>query len=325
MLSVLLHEHYGLTGDLELLDSHFGTKIYLVRTDRGKLIVKTLPLSHGARMENEGRITQRLAAQGIPVARLLKTKQGVYHAETGDISVHVQEFVEGMIPAVNTAPDGMLVKMADLLGKMHLALADNEPMEISFGEGFFRKSRARRAKRHYGKKLRASKKQGDTVLISQLEERVKHLRRISKFRINARRLTYCNSHGDFHIGQVIANGGDITVIDWTSACRLPACLEVIMSYVTAAPACAQGEIGADGLIKYISQYAKHRALSAYDLEMMPYVFYFQQILCHYPPPYGNVAETYKPICELINRFARWLYDHAEELSMELSKEASRYA
>jgi hypothetical protein len=62
MLSALLREHYGLDGNLQLLDSHFGTEIYRC----GQYVVKTLPLSHGARMEREGHVTEFLGAQGIP-------------------------------------------------------------------------------------------------------------------------------------------------------------------------------------------------------------------------------------------------------------------
>ncbi|MCL1951583.1 MAG: phosphotransferase [Oscillospiraceae bacterium] len=317
MLSGLLREHYGLDGKLTLLDSHFGTEIYRC----GQHIVKTLPLSHAARMENEGHVTAYLRAQKIPVAEIMKTKQGMYHVGAGDISVHVQEYIEGETPQVNTAPDWMLEKMAGLLGGIHRVLDNYEPMSINFGKDFFRKASARSAKQNYAKQLREAKSGHDSVFISELEERVKHLGRIAAFDIDARKLTYRNSHGDFHVGQVIAEGENLTVIDWTSACRLPACLEVILSYVTADPACADGTIDAGRLKKYIGVYAKHAALTAYDLQMMPYVFYFQQILCHYPPPYSSVAETYQPICGLINRFTRWLYGHAEELSMELCKEA----
>jgi len=316
MLSKLLLEHYGLEDKLELLDSHFGTEIYRC----GQYIVKTLPPRAGD-LENEGRVTDFLLGHGIPVAKLLKTNQGAYQVQTSDMKFHVQEFIEGETPRVNTAPDWMLEKMADLLGKMHLALDGCEPMKINFGEDLFRKSRAKRAKRHYAKKLREAKKQNDDVLVAELEERVKHLRRIAKFRIDTRKLTYRNSHGDFHIGQVIADGENLTVIDWTTACRLPACLEVIRSYVTAAPACADGEIDCEGLKAYIRCYAKHATLSAYDLQMMPCVLYFQQILCHYSPPYSNIAETYQPLFETINRVMNWLYEHIEGLSMELSKEA----
>ena len=316
MLNALLRGHYDLDGGLALLDSHFGTELYRC----GPYTVKTLPLSHGARMENEGHVTAFLAAHGIPVAKIIKTKQGGYHVEAGDISVHVQEFIEGETPAVNTAPEWMLGEMADLLGRIHQVLENYGPMGISFGEDFFRKARARGARRNYIKKLREAKKGNDPVLISELEERVKHLGRISKFRIDTRRLTYRNSHGDYHIGQVIVKEKELMVIDWTSACRLPACLEVMMSYVTAAPACAGGAINSEGLREYIRHYIKHAKLNAYDLQMMPYVFYYQQIMCHYPPPYAAVPETYRPICSLINRFAHWLHDHAEELSMELSKE-----
>lgn len=51
--------------------------------------------------------------------------------------------------------------------------------------------------------------------------------------------------------------------------------------------------------------------------MMPYVLYFQQIMCHYAPPYDNIPDEYKPLCKLINNYTNWLYENVETLSDEL--------
>jgi hypothetical protein len=78
-----------------------------------------------------------------------------------------------------------------------------------------------------------------------------------------------------------------------------------------------GKIDTIGLKKYIGHYLKSFSLNNYDIQMMPYILYFQQLMCHYSPPYSNVPDTYKPICKLINSFTNWLYLNVKNLSKEL--------
>ncbi|KAI4453054.1 histidine triad hit protein [Holotrichia oblita] len=213
----LLGDNYGLqVNDLKLIDSHFGTKIFLMETSTGKYIIKTIPLNGGS-IEKEGYITEFLYNNGISVARLLKTKNNMYHVETNEYKFHIQEFIEGETLKVNTAPDWFLKKSALVLGKINCVLSKYDELDINFGKDFFTESNAN-------------------------EERIKHLKRISAFNIDTDKLTYSNSHGDYHIGQIITRNEELTVIDWTSACKLPLCLEVIMSYTTADPECKNGKI-----------------------------------------------------------------------------------
>ena len=61
--------------DIQLLDKHFGTELYLINTDVGKHIVKVLPL-YMKNVENEGELTEYLCNHGLKVARFLKGKDG---------------------------------------------------------------------------------------------------------------------------------------------------------------------------------------------------------------------------------------------------------
>jgi Ser/Thr protein kinase RdoA (MazF antagonist) len=319
MLNKLIIENYGMEAkSILLIDSHFGTEIFLAETDRGKFVVKTLPL-YVKGMENEGRITNYLYNNGINVAQLLKTNNGQYHVKTSEIQFHVQEFIEGKTLSVNTAPVWFLQKSAHILGKIHNILKNYRNLDTSFGEDFFKKSNVMKTINYYTQLLAKASDENNTSLIPDLEERLRHLERIALFDIQANKLTYSNSHGDFNIGQIITNNEDITVIDWTSASKLPVCLEVIVSYTTEDPSCMNGKIDINGLRKYIQDYSRYFTLNDYDIQIMPYILYFQQLMCHYEPPYSNVADTYKPICNLINNFTKWLYENVEILSNELCK------
>jgi thiamine kinase-like enzyme len=314
MLHKLILDNYGIEiSGMSLIDSHFGTEIYLIETAKGKFIVKTLPL-YVKGIENEGFITEFLFNKGFNVAKILKTKNGDNHIKTNELQFHIQDFIEGETLAVNTAPEWFIQKSAHTLGEMHNALKDYAHLRTSFGADFFDKSNVMETVKYYTELLAKVVQKNDAVLIFDLEERLKHLERISSFDICADRLTYSNSHGDFHIGQIITQDESLTVIDWTSASRAPVCLEVILSYTTEDPACVNGKIDINGLKNYIQNYSEHFTLNNYDIEMMPYVFYYQQLMCHYQPPYNNVPDSYKSICKLINNFTKWLYENTEILS-----------
>lgn len=316
ILSKLISDNYDFeVRDLQLIEGNF-CEIYAMQTDKGKYAVKTLHLGDHD-MEQEGLLTKYLYNNGISVSRILKTKNDMYHVETEDMQFHVQEFIEGRTWTVNTAPEWFIEESAATIGKVHSILKDYGELKSIMSGHFLNKSIISHLQNHYSGKLNEAAEQKDKQLISYLEDRVKYLERVSKFDIDVNKLTYSNSHADFHIGQIITNDENLTVIDWTSACRMPICLEVIRSYVFAAPECRYGEINSDGLKRYINHYLKYFPLNDYDIQMMPYVFYFQHMIWNYSPPYNDIPEAYMPICKLIQNFTKWLYDNIDTLANEL--------
>lgn len=244
--------------DLKLFDQYFGTEIYFAETNIGKYIIKSLPL-YVPGVENEGLITEFLYNNGIPVARFLQTKCGGYAIKTDKVQFHVQEFIEGEIFKLNTAPDWFMEESAHMLGKIHAVLQNYGDINVKseFSDDFFRSTTAIERKQHYSKQLYEAVEKNDTTLVFDLDARITHLDRISTFDIDPTKLTYANSHRDYDIRQIIVQNKDITVIDWTSACRFHIGYEVMRSYVLAAPECKNGKIGSDGLKRYIDRYQKY--------------------------------------------------------------------
>lgn len=318
MISNIVELNYDLKIlNIKLLDSHFGTEIFKIDTDKGKYIVKTLPL-HMTISENEGLITEYLYNNGIKVARQLKSRCGEYVVKTADVQLTVQDFIEGETFAVNTAPDWFMKKSAEALGRINLLLRDYGELPIKFDKDFFSVETAIHKKQHFENELAKAEKVGNQCIIPLWREQIRHLDRIASFNIDTSKLTYVNSHGDYHIGQAIARDNDITIIDWASACRLPVCLEVITSYVFASPSCHEGVIDADGLLNYICIYTKHFPLSQYDITAMPYILYFWHCVCNYSPDeFADIPQSYKAIAELISKLLDWLYDHVDELSKSI--------
>ena len=303
--------------DIKLLDKHFGTELYLINTDIGKYIVKILPL-YMENVKNEGELAEYLYNHGVKVARFLKSKDDNYVVKTHEFQFTIQQFIEGESLSVNTAPDWFISKSAEFLGQTALLLKDYEGLSLRFGKDFFSTKTVYKKMWQYKKELVRAKKTKEMNVVPIWEEQIRHLKRISKFHIDANKLTYANSHGDYHIGQAIIQNNDFIVVDWSSACRLPICLDVVTSYVFSSPTCANGEIDADGLKKYIRQFTEKFPLTEYDIKAMPYVLYYWHCMCNYrPDELGDIPDSYKAIAKLINNFLNWLYDNVDELSEEL--------
>lgn len=318
MNQTVIENHYDLqVSGIKLLDSHFGTEIHAVNTDKGKYIVKTLPL-YVVNVENEGYVTEYLHKHGIKVARLLKSKTGEYAVKTAKMQFTVQEFIEGETFTVNTAPDWFMEKSAEILGRVNCQLKNYGQMPLKFGKDFFSADTASRKKSHYNNEIAKAMESGNKYTIPLFEEQIRHLDKIVKFGIVTSKLTYTNSHGDYHIGQAIVKDNDITIIDWTSACCLPVCLDVITSYVFACPACREGVVDVEGLKNYIRIYTEYFHLAEYDIKSMPYVLYFWHCVCNYSSgELSNIPESYKPTAGLVLKLLNWLYDNVEELSSSL--------
>jgi len=242
LISEIILANYDLIiKDLQLIEGQF-CKMYSMNTNKGKYFIKTYPLEEEG-IKNEGYVTDYLLNNGINVPQMLMTKNGNYHVETAEYQFHVQQFIEGEILALNTAPELFFEKSVNILGQIHNILKDYKgKLKPVLGNHFLDKSAINYLKDHYIGRLYEETKQDDKMLIISLEERVRNLERVSAFVIDENKLTYSNSHGDFHIGQLITDGENLTVIDWTSAGRTPICFEVIRSYVYAASECKNGVI-----------------------------------------------------------------------------------
>lgn len=315
----MLKSNYNLdVSTLTLLDSHFGTEIYAADDGMKRYIVKTLPL-YFEHIDQEGPITAYLREYGLNVARILKSQDGSYVVRTPEFQLTVQEYIEGETLALNSAPKWFMQKSAEYLGKTVMLLKDYGPLPMRFGQDFFAADGVKKKLAEYASGLENARKNGEWNVVPIWEEQIRHLKRILSVHIEPDKLTYANSHGDFHIGQAIVNDEDLTVIDWSSACRLPICLEVATSYVFASPDCRDGSIDAEGLYRYLRCFTEYFPLSAYDVKGMPYVLYFWHCLCNYrPDEMMDIPESYKPFAELISRLLNWLYGHVDALSEELS-------
>ena len=294
----LLEKHYNLhVKSITHVDEGVGGEVYIAETDAGRFVLKGTP--RGAdRADNEPYIAEHLARHGIPVAEYLRAGDGKWFVPRGKTQYLLQRFVEGKTYSYHEAPAWLLPESARMLGKIQLALACYRPLPQVFGQDHFDYLRSEVPRASYMKTLERAKKAGDGDVALDVEYRLSQLHRTRERTYDCARFTVANTHGDFKIQNIICGEGRVAaVIDLSSACRLPLCMEVIRSYTHAAP-----EPTAEGLRAYTEEVMRYTPLNAYDLRNMPYVFRDQLLAFDF---YGQYYSSKHPNRADFLAQARW--------------------
>ena len=294
----LLEKHYGLrVKSATHVNEGVGGEVYVVETDAGRFVLKGTPRGV-TRADNEPFIAGHLARQGIPVAEYLRAGDGERFVRAGKTQYLLQRFVEGKVYSYHEAPAWLLPESARMLGKIQIALAGYEPLPPVFGQDHFDYLRCDDRRASYMKTLESAKKAGDGDVVEDVEYRLSQLHRTRERTYDYARFTVGNTHGDYKIQNIICGEGRIAaVIDLSSACRLPLCMEVIRSYAHVAP-----EPDAEGLRAYTEEYMSYAPLNGYDLRNMPYVFRDQLLAFDF---YGQYYSSKHPNRADFLAQARW--------------------
>jgi len=179
-------------------------------------------------------------------------------------------------------------------------------------------------KRSYQQTQVIAEEQGEPDLAADAAYRLALLPFLERFQFDFDRATCRNTHGDYHIRQLICRENAIrAVIDLTSACVHPIIWEVIRSCTFADPACKDGEIHVDHLKETISRYLKHGYLNPYDLSKMPGYYFYQLLRSNYIRQYINADPSGKvPAREVAvwsTKLCRWFAENGDSLAEELAR------
>jgi len=314
----LIQENFNIeVKSIKILADHMQSKIFLVEAQTGKYVLKEVNSDFLSHPENEGALLEYLYSHGINVARLILTKNNEYIFSYGEKQFHLQEFIDGEIISLNTATDWYLKKSAQMLGEIQRVLRGYNKLPVLFDKDFLDKSTVFKAKQSILDAIKQAEKENKRALVIDLNERLKHIEKIACFKFDLNKLTYSNSHGDYYVNQIITRNQEMIVIDWTGACFLPVCFEVMMSYTYADSECKGGTIHIKRFKTYLNEYLKHFPLSSYDLKMMPYFYYYQLCICTFVPPYDDLPNDYLQITKLCNNLMNWLHINVDNLSNDL--------
>lgn len=293
-------------------------KVYMLESTNEKFALKEMGPNDN--LENECELLEHLISKGIKVPKIYRTITGSHVFIDNGLQYVLYEFIEGTMIDLNSAPEWFLTKSARTLGQIQSALKDYKQIPpIGFGQEFFSKEKYIRSEQYILDKIKQSEEKNDASLTIALNERLKHIKRVSFFEFDCDKLTYVVTHGDFYVNQIIVRDGELVTIDWTHPGNLLACFEVLMSYTYAAPECKDGVIDITKFKPYLSEYLKYAPikLNHYDLKMMPYFLYHYCIFCSFTPPYDDLPIDYFKIANLLDNLANWLYINVDILSKYL--------
>ncbi|MBQ7916132.1 MAG: phosphotransferase [Firmicutes bacterium] len=287
-----LAEEYGLdVQEMCPMSTGVGGDTFMVESLQGKFIYKIADMNEMNHPEAEPELCDFLRKRGLPVSIFLKNKRGEFITWQGQRICHVQKFLEGRTFGAHQAPPWLMEEMPVFLARVHRELREYKALPQGIGHDFFKFMTPERAKKSY---LRSYEREDRPEIKEELEFRVHFLEKIANWTFDASRLTYCNSHGDYTIHQVICGDNKINgVIDWTSACAQPVLWEITRSFFGAEPSCMDGSFDEGKFNQYVKAYESIMPLNTYDRAQLLKVYIYQLAVCDYYSQYLSVEGAKK--------------------------------
>lgn len=298
MITKLVSQLYGLTViKVEKTPEGAGSDTYFITTEQGEFVLKFPSPSDINHPEQEPALCAFLRKEGLPVSHFIKTLGGEYVGkdESGRICT-LQECFRGETLPWNSFSDTLLWEKAELLGKIHNALAHYPALPVGIGADFFRFMTPQRTRLSYEKSLALAISLGEEDNAEDLRYRMALMDRLPPADFDLSCLHCGPTHGDYYISQLLCQNGHINaVIDWTCACVHPLVWELARSYVFAAPECAQGIFDMNRFANYTAHYEKFAPLNDYDKACAKALYMYQIAVCDYYGQYYASQEGNREI------------------------------
>ena len=288
IVAEFLLARYGICASaVSRMTTGVGGDTFRVQAKQGAFVFKIVRADAINHPERESALCSYLIQRGIPASEFIPDNNGQLTTHWSDGRVcHLQRLIPGKAYAMNTAPDWFMEESPRLLGRIHIALMEHEPLPEGIGTGFFAHMTPENALHSYRSSLDFARERGEEAVCEALAHRIRLAEKHRSWRIDPALLTRVNTHGDYTVNQIICADGCIHgVIDWTSACTHPAVWELVRSYFYAAPECRDGGFDERRLQAYIRRYDAVMPLSPADHAHMMDVYLYQLLVCDYYSQY----------------------------------------
>jgi len=195
----LIHQHFNIEIiNIKIITSHSqynDSKVYLIESVTKKYALKEMAPDN--KLEDEGSLISFLLSKEVKVPKIYHTTAGHHTFTNNGLQYILYEFIEGTTFDLNTAPQWLLTKSAQTLGRIHNALTDYKQMLIEIGLEIFSEEELASETQFITDKIKKSIEENDIQLTAALNERLKHIKKISKVKFDCAKFTYVNTHGDF--------------------------------------------------------------------------------------------------------------------------------
>ena len=281
----LLSANYGFSDVSDISQLPGGSaNLWKVQCDGAWYVLKEFQSRYAASdVRNEPMVTRSLAQKGLPVPSFIRKSSGGYVWTLRNRVFHFQRFVEGNVVQKNGAPQWLIFRSAELLSEIHEGMSDlvlpNHWPQTWYGLN------TSKLESEYSELLRKAECMDHAareIVVSDLLFRLQSISDLAQLELQPEMFTYRMTHGDFHTGQLLVSGEDVSVIlDFSAAGSLPVAWEIIRSFTYASPECADGPIPVRGLVEFLGTYLQRMPLLKSDVENMLPLYYSQVLRSRY--------------------------------------------
>lgn len=318
----IIKENYNINDiiDIKQMNNGIGSNSFYINSDKGEFIFKDIEENHMNYPENEGYILEELSKYNIPVSKLVKTNENNYLLNLDNKKYHLQNFIQGKIYSHNTSPEWLLYDSAEMLGKIVQAMSSLRRLPEGIGKGFFQYVNPDNALKSHNDTLKSAYDNNDMDVVYNIKEKIKLIEKWKDIKLDLDKMTCCNTHGDYSVNQILCSDNKINaVIDFTSACVHPIAWEVFRSYSLADSLCGDGSINIEHLKQYIDKFSKYYCLNKYDIEIMPYIYFYQIVVSDYYSDYYSSKYKNKHIllenANMAYKQCKWLDKNIEKVKL----------
>jgi Ser/Thr protein kinase RdoA (MazF antagonist) len=258
-------------------------------------------------IDEEAYLLDFLVENHYPTTNIIKTNNGKNYTLVNDKIICLQKYIDGRTFHDNTVPTEILFESAQLLGRLHTILKGYKQLHHEMDYKWHKQFNASKNVEAYQLLLTNVDKTASDLhnqIYNDLIYKKDLQYKIANYGDFLNIITYGNTHGDYNCLQYICCDKHISaVIDFSTACYMPICWEIMRSYVQSAPECKYGNyIHIPQFVQYIKHYLKQATLTKYDLRYMPYIYFYQLGRSKYG--YKEFLTNAENKQELIN-FAFW--------------------
>lgn len=275
LIRELIERNYNLGTIRDIVKNKIGFgKSYEVQTNCCKLFVKVFSKCNtNVNLNQEIKICSLLNLKGIKCSEFLINRNGEYLTRYDENNIfHIQKYINGDKWNRNTSPIWLLEQ-----GINNLARINNElcKLNIETTEKFKNIDSVEESIKKIGE-IQAYEKTFYHPEFFELLMYKKYLLTDRK-KIDMRKLTIINSHGDYNVSQLITKNSEIiATTDFSETSCIPACYEILKYYTHSSIKCAYGFFDKEEFKYILKIYERITPLNKYDLSSMIDVYIILQ-------------------------------------------------
>lgn len=247
--------------------------IYLVKSEDKTYFVKHLKSKFDEdHIEQESILVNYLAEKGIYIPKVYKNIYGKYSTKFNDSQIQVQEYIEGSTFINNDVPQNVLFYSPKILATINNYLNNLKNVFFKLKDEHLENVDLAYYDSKFNKLITDAKQNIDDSnefkykVLEDLNFKHSNLHYFQNMNIQKEKITFANTHGDFHPKQLLLSNRKIYIVDFDTFCKRSAIFDLLHFYFQASKHSKWGDINKEELKDYIKVYMDDVPLTSYDIK-----------------------------------------------------------